>query len=421
MEEIDTLLDDRQTKCLEKPLASGDNIALFISAYLFMSSPITVYEEKLRHQDIRFDEHQQAALLALDGVYTNLMAARSQNRVVASSDLPSNPVKGVYLWGDVGRGKTFLMDLFYECLPEGMGLRLHFHHFMARLHRELNLAFGQKNPLEGIAKRLATECKVLCFDEFFVSDIGDAMLLGGLVESLFKEGVLLVATSNIPVEGLFQSQLQKQRFEPSIALLQRNLESIHLHGEEDHRMRHKGTDPVYFVQDENALELAFLTLSHGRVSSAPLSVCRRAIAVRKASDNIAWFDFFDLCDGPRSSLDYIELAQRFPCIFVSGIPVLSNEPYERIKARGTEDGAIGSGQTGERVVSLGINDDAVRRFISLVDECYDHQVVLYLSADVPLASLYQNGALLFEFRRTYSRLTEMQSLHYQSIRGYLAK
>ncbi|REG81426.1 cell division protein ZapE [Marinomonas pollencensis] len=382
-----------------------------------MASPSLIYKQKLQQQEVCFDAHQQAALSALERVYIELM---TPNEAPEKLDREP-PIQGVYLWGDVGRGKTFLMDLFYACLPEGVGLRLHFHHFMARLHRELNLAFGQKNPLQGIAKRLASECKVLCFDEFFVSDIGDAMLLGGLVEALFAEGVLLVATSNIPIDGLFQSQLQKQRFEPSIALLQRHLESINLQGEEDHRLRHKGTDPVYFVRDENALELAFLTLTHGSASYLPISVCRRPIKVRKVSQNIAWFDFFDLCDGPRSSLDYIELAERFPYLFISGIPLLSSEPYEHIKARGTEDGAVGSGTTGERQVSLGINDDAVRRFISLVDECYDHQVVLYLSAEVPLAALYQNGALLFEFRRTYSRLTEMQSLHYQSLRGYLAK
>ncbi|MGO3346746.1 MAG: cell division protein ZapE [Marinomonas sp.] len=371
-----------------------------------MTSPITVYQKKLQHKDVHFDEYQQAALLALERVYLDLISSTGQTK----------SVKGVYMWGDVGRGKTFLMDLFYSCLPEGVGLRLHFHHFMARLHRELNLAVGRKNPLQGIAKRLASECKILCFDEFFVSDIGDAMLLGGLVDALFDEGVVLIATSNIPIEGLFQGQLQKKRFEPSIALLQDHLESIHLYGEEDHRLRHIGMDPVYFVQDHNALSLAFLALSKGEVSCLPLTVCRRLMKVITSSENIAWFDFYDLCDGPRSSLDYIELAQRFPYIFVSGIPPLSSEPYEHIKARGTEDGAIGSGQTGDREVSLGIHDDAVRRFISLVDECYDHQVVLYLGAEVPLSALYLNGTLLFEFRRTYSRLTEMQSLFYQSIR-----
>ncbi|NLQ18061.1 cell division protein ZapE [Marinomonas sp. M1K-6] len=374
-----------------------------------MISPLQVYQARLDRQEVSFDACQQPALVELERVHQSLLFP---------SLLPqSSPIQGVYLWGDVGRGKTFLMDLFYDCLPAGMGLRLHFHHFMARLHRELNLAFGQKNPLKGIAKRLAAECRVLCFDEFFVSDIGDAMLLGGLVEALFEEGVVLVATSNIAVENLFQNQLQKARFAPTIALLEAHLACVHLAGEEDHRLRHTGGSAIYFVTQEQAMLVLFTQLAQGDKHQRPLQVCRRAIKVIASADNIAWFDFYALCDGPRSSLDYIELAQTYPFIMVTGIPELSSEPFEHIKARGTEDGAIGSGQTGERAVSLGLNDDAVRRFISLVDECYDHQVVLLLSADVPLDNLYVNGALLFEFRRTYSRLIEMKSHYYQSLRA----
>jgi cell division protein ZapE len=264
---------------------------------------------------------------------------------------------------------------------------------------------------------LASECSVLCFDEFFVSDIGDAMLLGGLTDALFEEGVVLVATSNIAIENLFQSQLQKARFAPAIARLQANLSEFHLGGEKDHRLRHTGFNAIYFVQDEQDMAVLFDQLSKGEVSLLPLSVCRRAIDVIQVSDNMAWFDFYALCGGPRSALDYIELAQRYPYIVLTGIPELSSEPFEHIKARGTEDGAIGSGQTGERAVSLGVNDDAVRRFISLVDECYDHQVVLLLNAALPLESLYLNGSLLFEFRRTYSRLIEMKSFYYQRLRS----
>lgn len=372
-------------------------------------TPLQTYQARLEQNDVTFDERQQPALRQLERVYQSLL----------TNPLDSDGVeliKGVYLWGDVGRGKTFLMDLFYHCLPEGMALRLHFHHFMARLHRELNLAFGQKNPLKGIAKRLASECRVLCFDEFFVSDIGDAMLLRGLVEALFEEGVVLVATSNIAVENLFQNQLQKERFAPAIALLQAHLNSMHLGGEEDHRLRHTGFSPIYFVKHEQDMSILFKQLAKGEINQQPLQVCRRAIKVIASADNLAWFDFYALCDGPRSSLDYIELAQTYPLIMLTGIPELSSEPYEHIKARGTEDGAIGSGQTGERAVSLGVNDDAVRRFISLVDECYDHQVVLLLNADVPLENLYLNGSLLFEFRRTYSRLIEMKSHYYQALR-----
>jgi len=372
-----------------------------------MTSPLEIYQRKLDQQEVIFDESQQLALLALERVYQQLHEA-------ASTTMSGN-IKGVYMWGDVGRGKTFLMDLFFSCLPESVGLRLHFHHFMARLHQELNLSFGQVNPLKGIAKRLAFECRVLCFDEFFVSDIGDAMLLGGLTEALFEEGVVLVATSNIAIEDLFQNQLQKQRFKAPIVLLQRHLESIHLNGQADHRLRHKGSTDIYFVSDEQKMKALFDQIATGDVSSLPLQVCRRAINTKAVAKNIAWFDFYALCDGPRSALDYIELAQRFPVIMVTGIPELSSEPFEHIKARGTEDGAIGSGQTGERAVSLGVNDDAVRRFISLVDECYDHQVLLLLNADVLLDQLYLNGSLLFEFRRTYSRLIEMKSLYYQTL------
>ncbi|RBP83164.1 cell division protein ZapE [Marinomonas rhizomae] len=373
-------------------------------------TPLQTYQARLKQNAVTFDERQQPALHELERVYQSLLTNPLDGDTLES-------ITGVYLWGDVGRGKTFLMDLFYHCLPEKMALRLHFHHFMARLHRELNLAFGQKNPLKGIAKRLASECRVLCFDEFFVSDIGDAMLLGGLVEALFEEGVVLVATSNIAIQDLFQNQLQKERFAPSIALLQAHLNGIHLGGEEDHRLRHKGASTIYFVKQEQDMSALFTQLAQGEINQQPLQVCRRAIAVIESAENIAWFDFYAVCDGPRSSLDYIELAQTYPMIMLTGIPELSSEPYEHIKARGTEDGAIGSGQTGERAVSLGVNDDAVRRFISLVDECYDHQVVLLLNSEVPLDSLYLNGSLLFEFRRTYSRLIEMKSHYYQSLRA----
>ncbi|MEO9274935.1 cell division protein ZapE [Marinomonas sp. 5E14-1] len=373
-----------------------------------MTSPLKVYKTQLERNHAIYDESQQVALASLSRVYSALMSSTPESN--------STPIKGVYLWGDVGRGKTFLMDLFFSCLPPSIGLRLHFHHFMARLHRELNVSFGQANPLKSIAKRLASECRVLCFDEFFVSDIGDAMLLNGLMEALFEEGVVLVATSNIAIKNLFQNQLEKQRFEAPIALLQNHLDSIHLNGQADHRLRHKGSTEVYFEQNTRDMTTLFESIAVGDISSLPLQICGRKINVRSVAANIAWFDFFALCDGPRSALDYIELAKRYATIMVTGIPDLSSEPFEHIKARGTEDGAIGSGRTGERAVSLGVKDDAVRRFISLVDECYDHQVVLLLSAAVPLDSLYLNGTLLFEFRRTFSRLIEMKSLYYQQLR-----
>lgn len=370
-----------------------------------LQSPLNAYQTQLSNQHVADDKHQQQALQALDQLFYQLI-----------NPTPQKTITGVYLWGDVGRGKTFLMDLFYQCLPKGMATRLHFHHFMARLHKELNLEFGQKNPLKGIAKRLAKEYKVLCFDEFFISDIGDAMLLSGLMDSLFKEGVTLVATSNIAIENLFHKQLQEEKFLSTINLFQKHLTEIHLGGNEDHRLRHQEFSPIYFVEKEQNMQSLFTQLAQGDQSQNPITIYGRTLTPQMTASNIIWFNFYAICDGPRSSLDYIELAQRYPYIMITGIPELSSEPYEHIKARGTEDGAIGSGQTGERKVSLGINDDAVRRFISLVDECYDHQVILLLNADVELENLYKNGTLLFEFRRTYSRLLEMKSFYYQQLR-----
>ena len=373
-----------------------------------MPSPQTLYQEKIQNNDITFDQKQQDALAALEHLYHQLSEPDSH---CASSKL------GVYMWGSVGRGKTFLMDLFYSSLPKDMVLRLHFHHFMARLHNKLNLAFGQTDPLKSIAKQLAGECRVLCFDEFFVSDIGDAMLLSGLLDALFDEGVVMVATSNIAINDLFQKQLQKVRFEPAIALLQKNMTSIHLDGSKDHRYRHLSRSPIYFVDDPAPLEQLFEKQTQGTsVSSDPITVYRREIPVVKHTRSVVWFDFHVLCEGPRSTVDYIELAERFPTLMVSNIPQLSSQPYEQIKARGTEDVTEDAGTTGERQVSLGVNDDAVRRFISLVDECYDRAVIMYLHADVPLDSLYRQGALLFEFQRTQSRLVEMASEYYQRIR-----
>ena len=202
-----------------------------------MPSPLTRYQEKIQNNEITFDRKQQDALAALEKLYHQL--SETDNR-------RSSRKLGVYMWGSVGRGKTFLMDLFYSSLPKGMALRLHFHHFMARLHTKLNLLSGQTDPLKSVAKQLAGECRVLCFDEFFVSDIGDAMLLGGFLEALFDEGVVMVATSNIAIHDLFQKQLQKVRFEPAIALLQKNMQSIHLDGSNDHRYRHQSGNPYLF-------------------------------------------------------------------------------------------------------------------------------------------------------------------------------
>ena len=358
-----------------------------------MNSPADIYQRLCASGELKTDHAQQEAITELNALYTALVSTTEQYAK-----------QGIYLWGDVGRGKTKLMDIFYGTLPSGMAQRVHFHHFMARLHRELNLTFGKANPLLTIADRLASEYQVLCFDEFFVSDIGDAMLLGGIVGALLDRGVIIVATSNIAITGLFQSQLQKERFQPTIDRMSQAFTSIHLTGEVDHRFQPRPTRPIYFTTETEFT--AYLNTSR-LTPIDTIKINHRPITAQGSNENQIWFRFEDLCIGPRAAADYMELASQFDEIIVSQIPCLSGEVFEHIKARGTEDSALGSGKTGDRVVSLAINDDAVRRFISLVDECYDQRVRLILKAEVPLEQLYQAGTLLFEFRRTQSRLTEM--------------
>lgn len=378
-----------------------------------MTSPSGKYNNLIQQGKILYDESQQSSLVALDRLFEKLTgpSTLSTNGVESFGDF-----LGVYMWGQVGRGKTLLMNLFYQSLPEGIGRRLHFHHFMADLHQELNCTQGVSDPLTVIAKRMSEEVKVICFDEFFVSDIADAMLLGGLIRALFDNRVYLVATSNIPINNLFQNQLQKARFKPTIDLLGKHLYCFELSGVVDYRYRFPLDQPIYFLDQESLFQDVISSLFLPQdFSVKEIHVNRRSISVQANSEKAVWFSFVDICEGPRSPYDYIELAKKYPYIVISNIPELSSEPYERIKARGVEDGAIGSGITGARKISLGVNDDSVRRFISLVDECYDQGVVMYFQAAVSLDLLYCNGALQFEFRRTLSRITEMQT------RSYLAR
>ncbi|AQS37962.1 putative ATPase [Shewanella psychrophila] len=367
-------------------------------------SPLVKYRQKLTQLDFSFDPKQEQAVTLLDNLFEQLNSPRKA--------IPANSIKGVYLWGDVGRGKTMLMDLFCDALGKEHTLRLHFHRFMARIHKEMLAESGKRDPLVRIAKRIAKECEVICFDEFFVSDIGDAMILGTLFEALYKEGVILVATSNIPIPRLYESGLQRDRFLPTITLLQAHCNEFHLDGMEDHRLRSLEFKQTYFLAHQTDFNEFFTSKTDGNShANESIKILGRNIPVIRVSDNQAWFSFDALCDGPRSQLDYIELASRFDTLFVSDIPVLGGQPKSWIRARGTEDGSIAT-ETGERQLSYAVGDDPARRFIALIDELYDQRVNLYLSAEVPLEELYSEGALSFEFRRTFSRLQEMQSKEY---------
>jgi cell division protein ZapE len=297
-------------------------------------------------------------------------------------------VRGLYLWGSVGRGKTFLMDLFFTSLPFAEKRRRHFHRFMYEVHKRLAALRQQRSPLEHIAHELARDARVLCFDELFVSDIADAMLLAGLFGALFEHGVTLVATSNVAPERLYEGGLQRARFLPAIGLIERHLEVLQLAGATDYRLRQLTQAGTYLDSGATDTGTRLAALFDGLAGrdaqrGGCIEIAGRAIPVVRASAAVAWFEFQALCAGMRSTLDYIEIAREYPCVILADVPQLDE-----------------------------LHDDEARRLIALVDEFYDRGVNLIVSAAAPPAQLYQGERLAALFERTASRLTEMQSEEY---------
>jgi cell division protein ZapE len=297
-------------------------------------------------------------------------------------------VPGIYLWGGVGRGKTFLMDLFFSSLAVERKKRMHFHRMMLDIHARLKVRQDVEDPLDRIAGDIAAETRVLCFDEFFVSDIGDAMILGRLLDGLFRRGVTLVATSNSRPADLYPGGLQRDRFLPAIALLEQHTEVIRLDGDIDYRLQLLQTAGTYLSPPGQAatdnLQRYFAEIASGEiVSGQVLEIRGRAIRTVRCAKGIVWFDFQELCDGPRSQDDYIEIARWYPTVIVSGIPRLGRQ-----------------------------NENAARRFVALVDEFYDRRVKLIVSAAALPQELYGGTRLKFAFERTASRLAEMQTGDY---------
>lgn len=362
-------------------------------------SPLERYQRDLTRSDFRHDTAQEQAVQHLQRLYEELVAAwqDEQRQSVLGAifkrlrgDESRKLVRGLYFWGGVGRGKTYLMDNFFESLPFEQKLRAHFHRFMRRVHAELKKLDGQKNPLKKVADIIAHEARVICFDEFFVSDITDAMILGTLMEELFARGVTLVATSNIIPDGLYRDGLQRARFLPAIALLNEHTLVVNVDGGVDYRLRALEQAELYHYPLDEAADKSLLCsfkslLPSGVVyqSDIELEVEGRMIFARHLGEGVAWFDFVELCDGPRSQNDYIELAREYHTVVLSNVPALGRA-----------------------------KDDQARRFVNLVDEFYDRQVKLVISAEMPLANLYSSGRLDFEFQRTVSRLLEMQSHDY---------
>ncbi|WP_345856716.1 cell division protein ZapE [Shewanella algae] len=356
-------------------------------------TPWQHYQQDLTREDFSHDPAQEQAVKALQRVYDELQKPQKSGWRNWFSREKNSKVQGLYLWGGVGRGKTYLMDTFFDALPGEQKLRAHFHRFMHRIHRELDELKGTRDPLLVIAKQMAQQYRVICFDEFFVSDITDAMLLGTLFEALFKEGVVLVATSNIVPDDLYKNGLQRARFLPAIAEIKANCQVLNVDSGIDYRLRTLEQAEIYHHPlDETAecnLQRYFTQLApESEVSETPLEIDGRSIVIRKQAQGVLLADFRALCDGPRSQLDYMELAQLFHTVLLSGLE------------------QMGAQQTG---------DDIARRFLALVDEFYERHVKLIISAEVPLEQIYTDGQLSFEFRRCRSRLIEMQSRDYLAL------
>jgi cell division protein ZapE len=367
-------------------------------------------EETAAHR-LEVDPDQQEAAARLDELSARLWEQsqsishklRTQLRRLSVQPVET-PLRGLYLWGGVGRGKTLLMDWFYDSLVPQLGERTHFYRFMRQIHTELRRIKSRTDPLDAVAERLATRVRVLCLDEFFVADIADAMILAGLFDGLFRRGVTLVATSNIAPQDLYKDGLQRQRFLPAIDLIQSHVDVLHLAGGVDYRLRQLEQAPTYLdsKSPDTAAQLKqrFAALAGGSFGGSfggsiggsvggsvggptTLLVENRHIKAQATGPGMVWFEFKDVCEGPRSQNDYIELARLYHTVFISNVPEF---------ARG--------------------NDNAARRFIMLIDEFYDRNVNVVISAAAPPGSLYHGERLQLEFLRAASRLIEMQTQQY---------
>lgn len=336
------------------------------------------------------DHAQAAALDRLQQLCDELTAYREarQSKLKRLFSPPPLP-RGLYLWGSVGRGKSFLMDSFYAQVPIQRKTRVHFHAFMRSVHEELRTLDREQDPLVTVAARIATRFRLLCFDEFHVSDIADAMILDRLLKALFARGVVFVITSNYPPEGLYPDGLQRQKFLPAIALLKEKLDAIEVDGGTDYRLRLLEQVEAYHIPPgadaDAALDRAFERMRTAADEEPRLEVEGRVIAARRRAGGAVWFDFSALCDGPRSQRDYLELAECYAVLLLSGVPRMT----------------------------AGMGDRA-RRFTWLVDILYDHRVKLLMSAAVPPGELYVEGPHSREFPRTVSRLIEMQTREYMA-------
>ncbi|HHF3041709.1 TPA: cell division protein ZapE [Vibrio diabolicus] len=359
-------------------------------------TPLQQYQKDIAEHGFQRDEAQYQAVVALDKLYHAIVEFQSapvpqlskwQKLMGKKIDMPEPP-KGLYFWGGVGRGKTYLMDAFFDALPTQRKMRVHFHRFMYRVHDELKLLGDVENPLAKVADKFKEEADVVCFDEFFVSDITDAMILATLLQEVFKRQMILVATSNIEPQNLYRNGLQRARFLPAIDMILARCDVLNVDSGVDYRLRTLEQAEIYhYPLDEQAninLNKYYQQLTGERqIVAHQIEVNHRQLEVIEASDGVLHASFAQLCQTARSQNDYIELSRIYHTVLLADVQQMNRKI-----------------------------DDAARRFIALVDEFYERNVKLIISAEVPMEDLYTEGQLEFEFKRCLSRLTEMQSHEY---------
>ena len=358
-----------------------------------MQTPLQKYKQDLQDENFSPDPEQEKAVRLMQQLFDDLINSETRptgllSKLKGMLGDQQQQIKGLYFWGGVGRGKTYLVDSFFDCLPFEEKLRIHFHRFMQNVHRELKQLKDVESPLLIVADKLAQQARVLCFDEFHVSDITDAMLLGGLFEALFDRGVVLVTTSNQPPDDLYKGGLQRERFLPAIELMKRHTRVVNLDSGIDYRLRFLDQAEIYHTPLDSAGEQM---LSENFTHMCPdtgqpdvlLEIEGRDIKTVKCGDGVVWFDFLALCDGPRGAADYIEIARQFQTVLIANIPVMGD-----------------------------MENDMAKRFVTMVDEFYDRHVKLIATAATEPESLYTGKRLAHEFERTVSRLQEMRTHDY---------
>ncbi|HEY8538688.1 MAG TPA: cell division protein ZapE [Steroidobacteraceae bacterium] len=354
-----------------------------------MTSVAALYRKECSRLGYTPDPAQERLVAVLDDLRERLSAPQPRSLLHGLLGRRKRELqRGVYVWGGVGRGKTWLMDLFFHSLPFKDKQRSHFHRFMQFVHHELKRHQDYADPLELVADKIARKTRVLCFDELFVADVADAMLLGALFRALFDRGVTLVATSNVPPDDLYKDGLQRARFVPAIELLKKHTQVLHMDSGTDYRLRTLTKAPIWLDTEKKEtrteIERLFEAVAgETGATNATLTLNHRRLHAHRLAQDVVWFEFKELCEGPRGQADYIEIARCYHTVFLTNVPVLTAE-----------------------------KENEARRFITLVDEFYDRAVKLIVSSPVPIDAIYRGEKLAFEFERTKSRLIEMQSQEY---------